>query len=251
MFSENSAVSSRTPKRFYLDSSMGLKKRFINVYMFLHSALPADEKSPVAAPQKQKLNAFERYLKSCNNDGHKLQENYYDSAKTKLMSRCVVDKNGCLDGPCLRYSDDGKTVAYGWYRKGKVHGKWVQKSSKDHVSRLVAFYDKKGERISPDTIIYEGKLNKFWYNAKTDYMHYIMRDGKLAETHKEMKEKKIAQRKKEGKSGVVKVDEKIAELRAKIHQPSKQEQTTTAAQASARPKVMYNAFKFTKSNTQE
>ncbi len=204
MFSENSAVSSRTPRRFYLDSSLELKKRFINVYMFLHSALPDAEKAPAAAPKKQNLNAFERYLKSCNNDGHKLQENYYDSAKTQLMSRCVVDKNGRLDGPCLRYSDDGKTVAYGWYRKGKIHGKWVQKSSKDHVSRLVAFYDKKGERISPDTIIYEGKLNKFGYNAKTDYMHYIISDGKLDAAHKEMKKKKLPSGKKKANQALSK-----------------------------------------------
>ena len=130
MFFENSAVLSKTPRRFYLDSSLGLRKRFINVYMFLHSPLPDTEKAQITAPKKQNLNAFERYLKSCNNDGHRLQENYYDSAKTQLMSRCVVDKNGRLDGPCLRYSDDGKTVAYGWYRKGKVHGKLFLISSK-------------------------------------------------------------------------------------------------------------------------
>ena len=248
MFFENSAVLSKTPRRFYLDSSLGLRKRFINVYMFLHSPLPDTEKAQITAPKKQNLNAFERYLKSCNNDGHRLQENYYDSAKTQLMSRCVVDKNGRLDGPCLRYSDDGKTVAYGWYRKGKVHGKWVQTSSKGHVSRLVAFYDKKGKRISPETIIYDGKLYKFWYNAKTDYMHYIISDGKLDATHKEMKEKEIAQRKKEGKSGAVKVDEKLAELRAKI-QHQQPEQTSIAAPAPTRPKVMHSALKLTKSNT--
>lgn len=248
MFSENSAVLSKTPRRFYLDSSLGLRKRFINVYMFLHSALPDTEKAQITAPKKQNLNAFERYLKSCNNDGHRLQENYYDSAKTKLMSRSVVDKNGRLDGPCLRYSDDGKTVSYGWYRKGKIHGKWVQKSTNDSISRFVAFYDKKGNKISPDTTIYEGKLNKFWFDAKTDYMHNIMFNGKPTAFHKEMKEKEIARMKLEGKSGAVKVDEKLAELRAKI-QHQQPEQTSTAAPAPTRPKVMHSALKLTKSNT--
>ncbi len=248
MFSENSALQAKTPARFYRDSSFGLRKRFINVYMFLHSALPDTEKAQITAPKKQNLNAFERYLKSCNNDGHRLQENYYDSAKTKLMSRSVVDKNGRLDGPCLRYSDDGKTVSYGWYRKGKIHGKWVQKSTNDSISRFVAFYDKKGNKISPDTTIYEGKLNKFWFDAKTDYMHNIMFNGKPTAFHKEMKEKEIARMKLEGKSGAVKVDEKLAELRAKI-QHQQPEQTSTAAPAPTRPKVMHSALKLTKSNT--
>lgn len=242
MFSESSALQAKTPVRFYRDSSFGLKKRFINVYMFLNYALPKAEKTATPAPRKQNLNVFERYLKSCNNDGHQLQESYYDSAKTKLMSRSVVDKNGRLDGPCLRYSDDGKTVSYGWYRKGKIHGKWVQKSTNDSISRFVAFYDKKGNKISPDTTIYEGKLNKFWFDAKTDYMHNIMFNGKPTAFHKEMKEKEIARMKLEGKSGVVKVDEKLAELRAKI-QHQQPEQTTTTSSKPSHPKVMHNALK--------
>ena len=78
-------------------------------------------------------------------------------------------------------------------------------------------------------------------------MHNIMFNGKPTAFHKEMKEKEIARMKLEGKSGVVKVDEKLAELRAKI-QHQQPEQTTTASSKPSHPKVMHNALKQPKIN---
>ncbi len=254
----SAALKQKNITKLHLDRSFGLKARFNMVYIELDEALakiraPEIKLQPVAKPlPKPKLNMFDRYLKSCNNDGHRLLESYYDSAKTQLMCRRVVDKNGRSDGPSLHYSEDGKSVTFGWYRKGKPHGKWVKKSENGIISSFEAIYNKKGEKIAPDTSVYDGKLNKFWYNSKTDAMKTIMANGKPAETYKQEMQSHIAKMQEAGKSGVVKVDEKLAELRAKIHpQAEKQAENAAAETQKTQPKVMYNALKLKNKNLPE
>lgn len=195
-------------------TDFGLINRFNMVYIVLDKALLEIKNKQKSEP---KLNIFSRYLKSCNNDGHRIQESYWDSAKTKLMTRCVVDKNGKNDGPYLHYSDDGKSVTSGWYRKGKPHGKWIKKNSEGYITYFETIHNKNGEKIAPDTSISNGKLNKFWYNAKTDEMHNIMTDGKVDNYYKEAAQRRISAMQAEGKSGTVLLDERISKLRARIH----------------------------------
>lgn len=204
-------------QKIHKDYDFGLIKRFNMVYVVLNTALFDAGNKKQTEKAETKHDTFSRYLKSCGNDGHKIQETYWDSAKTKLMTRCVVDKNGKNDGPYLHYSDDGKAVTSGWYRKGKPHGKWIKKNANGFITHFETIYNKNGEKIVPDTSIINGKLNKFWYNAKTDEMHYIMSNGKPDNYYKEEAKRRISSPNGKEKSGAVLLDEKISELRARIH----------------------------------
>ena len=210
------AIVSNTSKTqiMHKDTDSGLKNRFNMVYIVLDNALQEIKKQPESKP---KLDIFSRYLKSCNDDGHRIQESYWDSAKTKLMRSYVVDKNGRHDGPFLHYSDDGKEVTSGWYRKGKPYGKLIRKNSEGYITYFKAIYNKNGETIAPDTSITNGKLNKFCYNAKTDGIYSIMFNGKVDNYYKETAQRRISAMQAEGKSGTVLLDERISKLRARIH----------------------------------
>lgn len=234
MSAVNFTLKPEKTTKLYLDNSFALKKRFNYVYVDLESAFTAIRQ----AEPKVSLDKFERYLKSCNNDGHCLQESYYDSAKTQLMSKCIVDKNGHKDGPSLHYSEDGQSVTYGWYRKGKPHGKWMKKSKNGVISSFSMIYDRSGQKISPDTSVYDGKLNKFWYNAKTDEMKQILENGEPTAAYKAIISERISKMKEEGRSGAVKIDEKLADIRAKInHSNSEQSNTAAKPQVKIQPRL--------------
>lgn len=219
MYENTDTVVRDAPLKLHNDKSNSLKKRLSYIFIVLNSEFITKE-TPV------KLDVFERYLKSCNNDGHRLIEVYWDSDNTKLMTRHIVDKNGRNDGPCLRYSDDGNSVSFGWYRRGKTVGKWVTKHKTGDISLSEAIYDKNGEKISPHTVIYEGRLDKFIYNTKNGQLLDIIKNGKPDSHYKRVLRHKIEQLQQEGKSGTVKVDEQLAAVRAKIHRPQTQQQET-------------------------
>lgn len=249
MTTSATVLKQKNTEILHYDASFGLRVRFNQAYIELDKALMKIKEPETKPRPKQKLDVFERYLRSCNNDGHRLQKSYYDSAKTQLMSQRVVDKNGRDDGPSLHYSEDGKSVTFGWYRKGKPHGKWIKKSENGIISDFETIYNKNGEKISPDTSIYNGKLNKFWYDAKTDSMKTIMSGGKPTETYKQEIQSHIAKMQEDGKSGTVKVDEKIAKLRAKINCQDKDVSNNSSHET--KPKIMYNALKLKNQCQQE
>ncbi len=240
MYENTDTAVRNAPLKIHADESQSLKKRLSYIFIVLDSE-PKIKEAPV------KLDVFERYLKSCNNDGHRLVEIYWDSDNTKLMSRHIVDKNGRNDGPCLRYSDDGNSVSYGWYRRGKTVGRWITKNKTGDISLSEAIYNKNGEKISPNTVIYEGKLGKFIYNTKNGQLIDIIKNGKPSPHYKKTLRQQIVQLRQEGQSGTVKIDKQLAAVRAKIHknqnqQPSKDTVKTYSEQKNPKLLVKDNFY---------
>ncbi|MDO4162198.1 MAG: hypothetical protein Q4D80_04240 [Pseudomonadota bacterium] len=241
-----SSLAPRPMARYtlYPDTSLALQNGYIEIEKTILEQATA-KKQPESS-KKQKLDIFERYLKSCNNDGHTCKESYYDSDHTKLMSRYVVNEKGISDGPCIYYSDDGKSVSFGWYRKGKMFGKWINKSSTEFFSQREIIYNKNGEALTPSTAIHDGKLEKWHYNQKTDSLTQIMSKGKPDNSYKNEIRQRIARMKQNGKSGVVLVDKQPAE---QVQGQSQDKQTPTKESETLKDKnssfirVMFNALR--------
>ncbi|MCI7486924.1 MAG: hypothetical protein MSB80_05510 [Alphaproteobacteria bacterium] len=71
----SAAIASNYPKEkiIHKATDFGLINRFNMVYIVLDKALLEIKNKQKSEP---KLNIFSRYLKSCNNDGHRIQESY-------------------------------------------------------------------------------------------------------------------------------------------------------------------------------
>lgn len=70
-----------------------------------------------------------RYLKSCGNDGHRLEIRYQDSGHKILESITIWNKKGNTDGPSWNYNEGNypadASITYSYLKNGKETGKSV------------------------------------------------------------------------------------------------------------------------------
>lgn len=211
-------------KNLVPDPYNGLRKRINYICADLHEAQEVTEQKS----HPHKLNMFTRYLKSCNNDGHKIKEytqtQVFVGKEYVTHTVCVVDKNGRLDGPYLTYSDNGKTLIYGWKRKGRPFGKCFSRDEIFNLGDSVRIYDKQGR-----TILNNRQKDGKFSSTINQYMNGIYRDksemkvsayrlseGKASKEYKHYMSDYTNSNRFTEKSGITAIEQHIAAAKKKI-----------------------------------